>query len=492
MKIKITPTRIVLLLIVLLAATLRLYALTLHSMWWDEMLCMFIANPKNAGSEISGLCKSLYHTAPPAFYVVLNLWMKVFGYTDASARALVALFGIAGTGAMYLLGKELFNKSTALIAALITAINYWHLYYSLDVHYYSLLFLMSTLSFTYFTRLLKGYHLLNLILYVVCTWILIIVHHFSLLLPVAQGLIWFALTYKSLFTAHWKKSITVPVAFVMVALLYLPFLPNFLHTLTLVNIDLPQPGSLFFLNYFHGYFGYSGVGGYVAALALLLFVVSSYLTPDASAHKYYHNEAAFIIGAWLLLPLVIGYLRSIMASTAIIDRYTIVILPALLMAVAAGINAVKRPLHRYSFLFLFLASGAATLSEQKFFTPSIKDDFKGAAEFVRNHNKQSTFHVVSDKNWCFKYYFDQYHINPVYIEKTGEADERFYLSNRLYENQLVVIDTTLKDVWVVSAHFKNLNAMHQLCNAMMQSDRFILKDSFEGRDAFARHFIRKY
>lgn len=489
---KIAPAGIVLFLILLLAAAMRFYPLTLHSLWWDELLCMYIANPANAAGEINSICKTLYHTAPPSYYVVLNLWMKVFGYSDAAARSLVALFGVAGTGAMYWAGKELYNKTTALFAALITAINYWHLYYSLDVHYYALLFLMSTLSFTFFARLLKGYNLQNFICYVVCTWVLIIMHHFSLLLPITQGLIWLALNAKKLLSTSWKKSIAIPLAFVSVALLYLPFLPDFLYTLKLVNIGLPTPEGTFFLTYFYGYFGYSGVGSCVAALALLFFVIAFYLLPVASAEKYHHTDAAFITGGWLLIPIVIAYLRSVTSSTAMIDRYTIVILPALLLAISAGIYSIKRPLHQYAFLFLFIASAAAALSEQRFFTHTVKDDFKGVAEFVRNHSNQNQFHVVSDKNWCFNYYFDQYNIRPLYIEKVAEADNRFYLNKRLYENQLVIIDTTLKDIWVLTAHFKNMKPMYQLCEEMMQSDRFILKDSFESRDAFAKHFIRKY
>lgn len=59
----------------------------------------------------------------PGFPAVLALSMKVFGESRLAARVLLAVFGTAACGAVYLLGRQLFDERVGLIACGMTAIS---------------------------------------------------------------------------------------------------------------------------------------------------------------------------------------------------------------------------------------------------------------------------------------------------------------------------------------------------------------------------------
>ncbi len=59
----------------------------------------------------------------PGFPAVLALSMKLFGESPFAARCLLALIGTAACGAVYLLGRRLFDERVALIACGLTAIS---------------------------------------------------------------------------------------------------------------------------------------------------------------------------------------------------------------------------------------------------------------------------------------------------------------------------------------------------------------------------------
>jgi uncharacterized membrane protein len=82
--------------------------------------------PKTFFLELIKSCAEDIH--PPLFRVVLWSWVKIGAYNEFYARLLPALIGTAGIGAIYFLGREIYNSFTGIIAALITAFNYFNLY----------------------------------------------------------------------------------------------------------------------------------------------------------------------------------------------------------------------------------------------------------------------------------------------------------------------------------------------------------------------------
>jgi predicted membrane-bound mannosyltransferase len=131
--------------VIVLAAVLRVIGLNKpEGLWYDEAVSFFGArNSFPFGIIGYSLTADLQ---PPLYILILHIWMAIFGTADIALRALSALFGVLIVPVMYLAGKELSNKKTGLIAALLTALNALLIYYSQEVRIYSLVVLLASLS----------------------------------------------------------------------------------------------------------------------------------------------------------------------------------------------------------------------------------------------------------------------------------------------------------------------------------------------------------
>ena len=130
-------------LIILLAATaLRFVALGRQSFWTDELFSVYWAK---AGSGFM-LVHLWDETSPPLYYLVLEAWMLVFGDGEAAVRLLSALLSALTVPVVYLLGKNVFGRQAGVIAALLYAFSYWHLYYAQEARGYALLNLSIALA----------------------------------------------------------------------------------------------------------------------------------------------------------------------------------------------------------------------------------------------------------------------------------------------------------------------------------------------------------
>jgi len=136
---------LILLLILLAAFALRLHQLGAQSLWYDETVSVHLA-----GKPIPAL---VAHTAgdihPPGYYLLLRGWLLLFGYptghADAdghglefSAALLSLAFGMTLIPLIYVLGRSLYDEPTPLLAAALTAISPFHIWYSQEVRMYTL------------------------------------------------------------------------------------------------------------------------------------------------------------------------------------------------------------------------------------------------------------------------------------------------------------------------------------------------------------------
>ncbi len=130
-------------LVMLLAAGLRFFRIGYQSLWADEGNSAAMAGRSLA--EISARAAADIH--PPGYYWLLNLWSRIFGDSEAALRALSALWGILLVWLVYQIVLRLFDRRTALIAALFAAINPFLITYSQEARMYSQLAALAALLF---------------------------------------------------------------------------------------------------------------------------------------------------------------------------------------------------------------------------------------------------------------------------------------------------------------------------------------------------------
>ena len=139
--------------ITVLAALLRFPTLSTHSYWYDEIVTVGLLE-MDLGGMLSAIPDS--ENTPPLYYLLAWAWSHLFGTGEFGLRSLSALFGVAMVPVVYLAFKELVSSRVGLIAALLTAVNPFLVWYSQEARSYALLALLGALSLLFFVRVLNS------------------------------------------------------------------------------------------------------------------------------------------------------------------------------------------------------------------------------------------------------------------------------------------------------------------------------------------------
>lgn len=135
-----------LILIVVLAAVLRFYRLGEWSFWIDEIYTI-----NHATSHFSTPELILENIPPKRNWVPISVILtaqvlNVLGVSEWSARLVSALIGVLTIPILYIPLRKTFGNQVILIALLLLSISTWHIFWSQNARFYTLLMLLSTLA----------------------------------------------------------------------------------------------------------------------------------------------------------------------------------------------------------------------------------------------------------------------------------------------------------------------------------------------------------
>ncbi len=114
--------------------------------WMDEAITTGISLHPLA--QIPGVLR--YDGNPPLYYMLLHIWMSVFGSTETATHALSLVFGIATIPVGAWAGWRLFGRRTAIYAALLFTFNAWLTAYAQETRMYELMGLLGVLAAAFF------------------------------------------------------------------------------------------------------------------------------------------------------------------------------------------------------------------------------------------------------------------------------------------------------------------------------------------------------
>lgn len=232
------PSSILLLAILLLAGFLRFYHLDAQSLWNDEGNSARIAE-RTPDLILEGAAGDIH---PPGYYLLLHGWRALVGQSEFALRSLSVVAGLALVLFTYLLGRHLFGDATGLMAAFLGALSPFAVYYSQEARMYALLAAFSAAS-TFFTirtlrpapcDLQSALRTPHFIAYILTSGAGLYTQYafpFVLLVHnVIFALWWVAEGRRS---AHpWRRIALWGGAQVSVTILYLPWLPTALSSIT--------------------------------------------------------------------------------------------------------------------------------------------------------------------------------------------------------------------------------------------------------------------
>jgi predicted membrane-bound mannosyltransferase len=133
-----------LLLLIAIAALVRLVALGTQSFWSDEAITALLVR-RDFGSLLSGIADT--ESTPPLYYVAAWLWAKVAGTDEVGLRSLSVVFGVLAVPVAYGAARALVSSRAAFIAGVLVAVNPLLVWYSQEARAYSLLVLLCGISF---------------------------------------------------------------------------------------------------------------------------------------------------------------------------------------------------------------------------------------------------------------------------------------------------------------------------------------------------------
>jgi mannosyltransferase len=136
----------------LMAFTLRLIQLGAESIWFDEGFSIRMATLP-LGELLPAIRREDFN--PPLYYLILHGWIRWFGDSEWVLRLFAVLCGTLSIPLAYRLGKDLLGKTAALWAAFLMAVSVYHIYFSQQVRGYALFALLTWISMILFFRLLE-------------------------------------------------------------------------------------------------------------------------------------------------------------------------------------------------------------------------------------------------------------------------------------------------------------------------------------------------
>lgn len=459
----------IVLLILVLATALRFYHIDYQSVWLDEICSILEANPDIKWSDLEATIM-LSDPHPPLYFALLKILFQLFGYTTLVARVFSAIVGVAGVYALYLLGKEINNKNTGLLAAFLLAINSFHIYYSQEVRMYALLVLLTVLSYYRLVVYLKENTYKNAILYGLFTGLMLLTQFFGLFVLVSQVIILLFVfikkekTHKLLFFKQLLASGLV------IIISFLPALTIFIET-TKKKYTAIQPTTVdtVFLIF----------KDFVQQSYILLFLYSGLIVVCIYyAFKEKMKQNYLLLFSWIIITLALPILRSYLVTPMIVSRYFITILPAFIILISIAILKFKYAIIKISLLLcLTIVTFYELFIFNDYYNKIAKTQFREITEFIKKENKENN-QVVSNLNWYLTFFFNK---------KQGTQVVEAGLENHIQEmmsNQNKVIS-----FWYFGAFGTYFNITLE-AQAFLD-EKFILAHSLDQFDSWTKHYVIK-
>jgi uncharacterized membrane protein len=425
--------------IVFLAFLLRFYKLDFQSFWLDEL---------HTARESAMSLKDLFYylrtfdTHPPLFYLAEKCMILLFGSSEITLRFLPALAGTISVWAIYLLGKEFYNKHLGLTAALLTCVNFFHLSYSQEARQYIFLFLFVCLSFLFLVKFIKTLSLKNGLYYALFTLLALYFQYFSLFIVASQcvlaGLCW-------LWEQEDKRKffLNFLISGCVIALGFSFQIPQILKMSSAGASWIPPTTDDFAIKIFFDFFGNAGLLHPFVILLLLLglmYLLQHLKTTRQPLKSDRYALLALVLFGWICFSFLIAYLRSILAIPMIVSRYFIIVLPAFLLLLSLGFEFIKNRHLKYGLLIFFCLLSLIDITLVKnYYSKATKTQFRELAQSINDFPAYPVNAALT--SWHLTYYLNKYGFKgPVY----SSGFDRF--SNDALH------DTILHGFWLADAH----------------------------------------
>jgi hypothetical protein len=401
------------------AAVLRLHHLGQESLWVDEAWTL-TCTLGSLGDLVETVRQDVH---PPLYYLMVRLWARLLGTGETLLRLPSVLMSTGVVALTYCLGRRLVGRWAAVVAAAALAVAPFQVQYAQEARSYAQLLLLTVLSMLCLVRLIdtggRGWSMGWLGSAAALVW----THYVGLIVLLCHWAIVLAVLVRD--RSGSRRSAVSPGRWILLqfvlAVLLLPALVLLLEQAWARPADFWVPpvswrALLFLGGQLTGVLPPAGLipadwprVAVVTALALIgltalgtsraaRFLLEPGGVPPA------HPRAALVIASWLLVPIAVATVLSLLGLELFTQRNLLVVTPAFALAVAALARRVGQPTLRALLVSLLVAAPAANLVG--YFATVRKEQWREAGAVARRLHRPSD-RVIADA-WFAEMPFEHY------------------------------------------------------------------------------------
>jgi len=338
--------------ILVLAASLRLYHIGFHRIWYDEVRSIATAE-KDIFSHSNFY---LYFSYKPLYFLILKSWIYFLGSGAVKLRLLSAAFGVISVFLMYKVGSVVGSRYLGLISSFLLSISCFHVYHSQQIRQFTFITLLGLSSYYFFLKIIASPRGRFFVYNVICNIALIFTHPYGLTVVIAQmfssllvfgikrGKIWFLYNIATCLSAG--------VWFFLSNKVYMlrntwwirkPGLQSIIETVHTFIYGGPRYGlDDFWINY-------SPIAVSILSLMFLLLIILGSIRLAVSNRKAFYS-----LWLWLIVPIGMSWFFSLVFFPVFAVKHLIVSLPPFLVFAANGLLYLRKRIYVFSALFLVL------------------------------------------------------------------------------------------------------------------------------------------
>lgn len=426
-------SRLLILLILFLAFIVRLYGLTSESIWLDESFSIY-----NAQKPLVNIL-TLSDSTPPLYYLILSLFVKNFGIGEFLVRLPSVIFGVLSVLSIYIFSKQYFNEKVGILAALILAVSTFNIFYSQEARTYTLFTFLSILSMYFFLKYFRTDNSLNSISYFITTILLLYSHYFSLLILFSQNVFLFAITLVEKKYRRIKKWLAIQL---LLFIVYLPAFVNLVNQIKIVNNYKWAKGTvnIMFINYDFS-------GGFLLSIIfpLLLLYGFYYFIKNWGAFANLDKQAFLLSTIWLIPPIIILIIYSLVFKSIFLTRYVIFCSIPLYILTSFSIDKLNKYIRTITLIVIILSSSVYLVKQIERID---KEQWRDISFYVKSIAKKEDVIIVEPGYYLlpFAYYYTKCFTNlNIY---TCAANEKIYTIWNDLEQEISYLNYATRIIYI--------------------------------------------
>ncbi|MFT4660246.1 MAG: putative membrane protein [Patiriisocius sp.] len=412
----------IILIIVCVGVMLRLINFT-EDLWLDEIWSMLTSGPDRNAMDIINDCK--VDTHPPFFDLLLHYTILLFPNFDFAGRLLALILGVVGMISTYYYAKRIsVNDKVAFIALVIITFSFFHIRYSGEGRFYTLLYLLSLMVTSHLFLFFKEKKTSHLFLFSLAGIVLTYTHYYGAILLFSLGLtILVMYASKQIESKYFWKFCGASIA---ILLLFVPWLPYLFDNNT-TESWMSKPNVGYFFEYLYNYTGKNPLE--------FLFILFAFVMSLKMLKK---DKVLFgILYGSIVLGFIIPLVVSSMTIPMLHYRYTFIYFPSIVLLTAifwerTTIFKVKIKGVLYGLVICSMLLNFFFIND---ITRGVRNEsWKDAAIRISDENVQEDVAVYCEQFFHFNYYLNRFDQEESQLPQDKLAD-RFWFLKTSYDKE---------------------------------------------------------